>query len=61
MRFSEVMGYYDYKMINIVKALKVARDTVKHWKEQDKIPFKMQCVIQVLTDGKLLANKEEFQ
>jgi len=58
MKFSEVMAFYDYKMINIVRALKIARDTVKSWKEKDKIPFKMQCVLEVLSEGKLKAEKE---
>ena len=59
MKFSDVMAYYDYKMINICKALHVARDTVKSWKDNDHIPFKMQCVLEVITNGKLKANKED--
>ena len=58
MKFSEVMGFYDYKMINICKALHVARDTVKSWKEKDHIPFKMQCVLEVISCGKLKADKQ---
>ena len=61
MKFSEVMAYYDYKMINICRALHVARDTVKSWKDNDSIPFKMQCVLEVITDGKLKANKEDAE
>lgn len=59
MKFSEVMAFYDYKMINIVRAVKVARDTVKSWKEKEKIPFDKQCVIEVLSEGKLKAKKED--
>jgi hypothetical protein len=59
MKFSDVMAYYDYKMINICKALHVARDTVKAWKENDKIPFKMQCVLEVMSNGKLKADKSK--
>lgn len=59
MKFKDVMAHYDYKMINICRSLNVARDTVKSWKENDKIPFKMQCVLEVMTDGKLKASKEE--
>lgn len=59
MKFSEIMAYYDYKMIKISKELKVARETVKSWRDNDKIPFKMQCVIEVVSNGKLKANKEE--
>ncbi len=59
MKFSEVMAFYDYKMINIVKALNVARDTVKSWKEKDKIPFTKQCELQVITNNKLVANKDD--
>lgn len=58
MKFSEVMAFYDYKMIHIARALKVARDTVKSWKEKDKIPFTKQCEIQVITNNKLIADRE---
>jgi hypothetical protein len=58
MKFSEVMAFYDYKMIKVAKALKVARDTVKSWKEKDKIPFTKQCELQVITDNKLIADRE---
>lgn len=61
MKFSDVMAYYDYKMINICKALHVARDTVKAWKENDNIPFKMQCVLEVMSNGKLKASKEGLE
>lgn len=59
MKFSEVMAHYDYKMIKIAKALKVARDTVTSWKEKDKIPFPKQCELQVITDNKLIASRED--
>lgn len=59
MKFSEVMAYYDYKMINIVRALKVARETVNSWKEKDKIPFPKQCELQVITDNKLVASRND--
>lgn len=58
MKFSEVMAYYDYKMINICRALHVARDTVKAWKKNDEIPFKMQCVLEVLSNGKIKAERK---
>jgi hypothetical protein len=60
MRFSEAMAYYDYKLINISKAMKVSRLTVNAWKERDQIPFKMQCVLQVITDDKLKADKSAW-
>jgi len=60
MRFSDAMAYYDYKLINISKAIKVSRLTVNAWKEKDHIPFKLQCVLQVLTDEKLVADKEAW-
>jgi DNA-binding transcriptional regulator Cro len=59
MKFSEVMAFYDYKMVNIVRELKVARDTVKSWKIKDKIPFTRQCQLEVLSNGKLKASKNE--
>lgn len=59
MKFKDVMACYDYKMSNIVRSLNVARETVNSWKKNDRIPFKMQCLIEVDTDGKLKANKED--
>lgn len=59
MKFCEVMEYYDYKISNIVKNLKVARATVDSWKKNDCIPFRMQCVIEIHTNGKLKVNKGE--
>ena len=59
MKFSDVMAYYDYKMINIVRALNVARETVNLWKKKDKIPFSKQCEIEVLSQGKLKASKDD--
>lgn len=60
MRFSEAMAYYDYKLINISKSIKVSRLTVNAWKKKDHIPFKMQCVLQVMTNDKLKADKDLF-
>lgn len=61
MKFCEVMGYYDYKISNVVRGLNVARDTVKSWKKNDLIPFRMQCFIEIVTEGKLKVNREDFQ
>ena len=58
MKFSDVMAFYDYKMINVAKGLSISRETVKVWKQNDYIPFRMQCVIEVLSDGKLKADRK---
>lgn len=59
MKFSEVMVFYDYKMANIIRSMHVSRETVRSWKDKDKIPFNMQCVLEVITNGKLKASKED--
>jgi hypothetical protein len=59
MQFQEVMAYYDYKMIRIAKALRVTRKTVNLWKEKNSIPFTRQCELQIITDNKLIANRED--
>lgn len=59
MKFKDVMAYYDYRMKNIIKALHVAPDTVTSWKRKDKIPFSKQCELEVLSEGKLKAKKED--
>ncbi len=60
MKFNEVMGHYDYRISNIIRHLHVARDTVNSWRSENYIPFRMQCLIEVLSDGKLKANKQDF-
>lgn len=57
MKFSELMAFYDYKMINICRGLKVARETVNSWRNKDEIPFKFQCMAEVLSEGKLKADR----
>lgn len=59
MKFSDVMAHYDYKMSKVAKAVNQARNTIATWKESDKIPFRMQCVLEVITDGKLKADRED--
>ncbi len=59
MKFCEVMAYFDYKMTNISRALNVSRETVNAWKKKDAIPFAKQCELQVITNGKLIADKKE--
>jgi hypothetical protein len=59
MNFSELMTYYDYKVINIMRALCLSRTTIKSWQDENHIPFKTQCYIEVLTGGKLKANLED--
>jgi uncharacterized protein YjcR len=57
MKFSEVMAVYDYKLVNVARALNISRETVNQWKKNDDIPFKMQCVLEVVTNGKVKASK----
>jgi hypothetical protein len=59
MKFSEVMQYYDYNMATIARALETSRQYVSKWKKVDKIPYPRQCELQILTGGKLIANKED--
>lgn len=59
MKFSEVMIYYDYNMSKIAEALDISRQYVSLWKKEDKIPYPMQCMLQVITNERLKANKEE--
>lgn len=58
MKFSEVMAYFDYNMSNIARALKIQRSSVESWKKKDEIPYLRQCQIEILTKGKLKAEKE---
>jgi hypothetical protein len=53
------MSYYDYNMANIARALGVTRQHVYSWKRKDRIPFLQQCQLQVITNGDLVARKED--
>ncbi len=59
MKFSEVMIFYDYNMSKIAKALETSRQYVAQWKKADSIPYPKQCELQIITNGKLIANKED--
>jgi hypothetical protein len=58
MKFSDLMSFYDYKYKNIIEGLKVARETVNTWRRTDRIPFKWQCIIEVISGGKLKVDKD---
>jgi len=59
MKFSEIMTYYDYNMANVARALGTSRQYVLTWKKKQSIPFPQQCMLQVITNGDLIANKED--
>lgn len=59
MKYSELMKYYDYKISNIVRAVRVGRVSVMSWRKNDKIPFKYQCIFEVISNGELKANRED--
>lgn len=58
MTFSEVMSFYDHKQTNIARALGLHKQVIFRWRKANKVPFDKQCVIEILTQGALKANKE---
>lgn len=59
MKFSDIMIYYDYNMSEVAKELGISRQCVAVWKKKNKVPFSKQCEIQVITNNKLKASKED--
>lgn len=59
MKFDEMMVFFDFKMTNIARALHVGRQTIYNWKIRGKIPFEKQCVIEILSNGQLKADRED--
>lgn len=59
MKFADLMKYYDYNKAKVARALNVCRATVMKWQANDAIPWHKQCEAQVLTNGVLLASKED--
>lgn len=59
MLIDDVLQYYQHKQINIARALKVQPNTVSRWVKQNRIPFLSQCQLELLTNGKLKANRHE--
>jgi len=59
MRFIEVFAHFDYKISNIAKSLDVTPEAVRKWRRNNKISYPRQCQIEMLTNGKLKAEKEK--
>lgn len=59
MKFSEVMIHYNYNMSEIARALGISRQYVAMWNKCGAIPYPMQCMLQVITDGHLKASKAD--
>lgn len=60
MKFNEVMAYYDYKIVKIINALMMTRETISRWRKNDSIPFKAQCMLEVISHGKLKADLAQY-
>lgn len=59
MKFSEVMIYFDYKMVNIAKALNMKPQSITTWHKKNQIPYPRQCELEILTKGVLKADKDD--
>jgi hypothetical protein len=57
MKFMEAMGEFDYKMTNIARALGVSKQLVGIWKRNNHIPYQRQCQLEILTNGKIKAER----
>ncbi len=58
MKFSDIMIYYDYNMAAVARALNTSRQYVCIWKKNNSVPYPRQCELQIITQGKLIANRE---
>ena len=59
MTIDEVLTHFEHKQINVARELDLHKQTVYQWWKQKRIPYEMQCVIEVYTAGKLKANKDD--
>lgn len=57
-KFSDVMIEFDYNMTTVAKKLGVTKQLVSTWKEKEHIPIERQCQLEILTHGKLKANRK---
>jgi hypothetical protein len=59
MTIDEVLTYFGHKQANVARALGVCRNSICLWYKQKHIPYARQCQLELLTQGKLKANKND--
>jgi hypothetical protein len=59
MNIKDVLIYFNFRQTNVARALGVSRGCISHWYKIGRIPYGKQCELELITDGKLKANKED--
>jgi len=57
MKFSDVMIQFNYNMASVARAVDVSKTWVLKWKQSDFVPVEYQCMLEVITHGKLKADR----
>lgn len=58
MKFSDVMIQFNYNMASVARAVDVSKQWILKWKQSDFVPIEYQCMLEVITEGKLKANRD---
>ena len=58
MKVEDIVPEHFRSFDDLASALHITKSAVSQWKKNGAIPFDRQCQIQVVTDGRVLANKE---
>ncbi|MEK7888254.1 Cro/CI family transcriptional regulator [Burkholderia contaminans] len=58
MTYADVLRYF-HTQTRAAQALGIQQSSISRWKTQGHIPWTRQCHIQVVTRGKLIANKKD--
>jgi hypothetical protein len=58
MKFSDVMIQFNYNMASIARAVDVSKQWVLRWKQANAVPIEYQCLLEVITDGALKADRD---
>lgn len=57
MKFSEAVIYYNYNMASMARAIGISKQWVYCWKRNNKIPIHYQCMLEIVTNGALIADR----
>lgn len=61
MKFCEAFGHFNYKSEAMKSALGISLTTLYRWRSDNAIPYDKQCLLQILTNGELVASLEHIR
>lgn len=60
MNIDEVITYYRHNLHNVSRALGISAMSVCKWRKNGQIPIPYQCMLELVSNGKLKANLDDY-